>query len=358
MKIASMHETPLKVPFMSKSMPLSTASGLPQGFGALMAAALRNLGHPNFYESMVEFVRQMIPCDLWIIARYDALSKPLIVSENGMNVNAKALYSDRMWQHDPLSKRTDQADARVFSLGQLRSNGTLDRVYARYVDSTLGIEDELALLFPISDGSFLALCLDRQGNLFSQEELALARELQTMLVEMHNQHILRAIDRQVSLFLHHNTSGKPEVMIMNANNTVLYQSDTWSLAAAQAFDREPQPAEIGSVRIAETSGRDGWSLTRLNDDCPDAILAGAEVYLLRRNSFGLDDRLSHFARVHQLTQRQQEILALSLKGYSNAAIAAQLNITTGGVKNHKLRLYEKLDITTERELISAVLSHL
>ncbi|MCJ8151294.1 LuxR C-terminal-related transcriptional regulator (plasmid) [Shinella sp. B3.7] len=47
-----------------------------------------------------------------------------------------------------------------------------------------------------------------------------------------------------------------------------------------------------------------------------------------------------------------------MKGYSNAAIAAQLNITTGGVKNHKLRLYERLDITTERELISAVLSHL
>ncbi|MGX5668261.1 helix-turn-helix domain-containing protein [Rhizobium daejeonense] len=341
---------------MPATATLSTP--FPIGFGSLMAQALRDMGKPEFYESMVELVRQMIPCDFWIIARYDARSKPLIISENGMNVNAKTLYSNRLWQRDPLPQHAGRRDTRAISLRELRRDGALDTVYARYLDRTLGIQDELALLFPISGGSFLALCLDRQRDAFTDQELALARELQTILVEMHHQHIFRAIDRQVSLFLHDSGVGKPEIMILSANNTVLYKSDTWSHAATQAFERDPLPSEIGCGDIAATGGRDGWSLTRMRDGSRDAILAGADVYLLRRNAADVGDRVAEFGRLHQLTERQQQILVLSLQGHPNASIAEKLRITVGGVKNHKLRLYEKLDITSERELMSAILCHL
>jgi DNA-binding CsgD family transcriptional regulator len=341
---------------MADSFPLATA--FPVGFGSLIARALRDLGKPDFYESIVELVRQMIPCDFWIIARYDARSKPLIVSENGMNVDAKTLYSSRLWQRDPLPQHAGHGEARAVSLSELRRDGALDTVYAHYLDRTLGIQDELALLFPISDGSFVALCLDRQQDAFTDQELALARELQTILVEMHHQHILRAIDRQVSLVLHESGVGKPEVLILSGNNTVLYKSDTWSHAAIQAFEREPLPSEISCGGIAETGGRDGWSLTRMRDGSRDAILAGADVYLLRRNTADIGNRVSKFARLHRLTERQQQILVLSLQGHPNASIAEKLGITVGGVKNHKLRLYEKLDITSERELMSAILCHL
>ncbi|QRM57962.1 helix-turn-helix transcriptional regulator (plasmid) [Sinorhizobium sp. BG8] len=248
-------------------------------------------------------------------------------------------------------------DLRVFSLHELRDSGALDTIYARYLDKTLMIADELALLFPISEGSFLALCLDRQSGRFSDEELALARELQAMLIEMHHQHMLHAIEHQVSLFLHRNGLGKPEVMILSSNNTVLYKSETWSHAATQAFEREPQPEEISCGRIAETSGRDGWSLARFEGASQDAVLAGADVYLLRRNTADITERVEQFARLHQLTRRQKEIVTLSLQGHHNASIAERLNISVGGVKNHKLRLYERLDITSERELVSAILPH-
>ena len=246
---------------------------------------------------------------------------------------------------------------RAVSLQELRSNGALDTVYSHYLKTALGIEDELALLFPISDGSFLALCLDRHAQVFSETELALARELQIILVEMHHQHVLRAIDRQVSLFLHNNGLGKPEILILGCDSTVLYKSDTWSNAAMEAFEREPQPGELCCGRVAETTGRNGWSLTRLREESSDAILAGADVYLLRRNTTAVGDRISEFARLHRLTERQHQILALSVQGHPNALIAEKLSISVGGVKNHKLRLYEKLDITSERELMSAVFSH-
>jgi DNA-binding CsgD family transcriptional regulator len=52
----------------------------------------------------------------------------------------------------------------------------------------------------------------------------------------------------------------------------------------------------------------------------------------------------------ELSARERELVDLILKGHPNATIAAKLGIAAGTVKNHRARIYEKLDITTEREL--------
>jgi DNA-binding CsgD family transcriptional regulator len=52
----------------------------------------------------------------------------------------------------------------------------------------------------------------------------------------------------------------------------------------------------------------------------------------------------------ELSARERELIDLILKGHPNATIAARLNIAVGTVKNHRARIYDKLDITTEREL--------
>ena len=51
-----------------------------------------------------------------------------------------------------------------------------------------------------------------------------------------------------------------------------------------------------------------------------------------------------------LTPREREIVVLVLEGHPSATIAKRLGIGRGTVKNHRRRLYDKLDITTEREL--------
>jgi DNA-binding CsgD family transcriptional regulator len=59
-----------------------------------------------------------------------------------------------------------------------------------------------------------------------------------------------------------------------------------------------------------------------------------------------------------LTPRERDIVALVLEGYPTATIAKRLNVAHGTVKNHRLRIYEKLDITSERELFLAYLQRL
>lgn len=48
---------------------------------------------------------------------------------------------------------------------------------------------------------------------------------------------------------------------------------------------------------------------------------------------------------------------LILAGHPTANIAERLGITVGTVKNHRRRIYEKLDITTERELFLQFFQH-
>jgi DNA-binding CsgD family transcriptional regulator len=60
----------------------------------------------------------------------------------------------------------------------------------------------------------------------------------------------------------------------------------------------------------------------------------------------------------ELSSRERELVGLILSGHPTAGISARLNITVGTVKNHRRRIYEKLDITTERELFLQYFEHL
>lgn len=51
-----------------------------------------------------------------------------------------------------------------------------------------------------------------------------------------------------------------------------------------------------------------------------------------------------------LSERERQIVQLIVAGHPSATIARKLGITPGTVKNHRRHIYEKLDITTEREL--------
>lgn len=70
-----------------------------------------------------------------------------------------------------------------------------------------------------------------------------------------------------------------------------------------------------------------------------------------------NDPVSTEARVGligELTSREQDIVRLTLEGYPTIAIAKKLGLAVGTVKNHRTRIFRKLDITTERELFLSV----
>lgn len=327
---------------------------MPRGFGGLLAQTIRAIEDDDFHVHMIEGLRQMIPCDFWIVARYEPSAQPLIISDTGMGTDARAVYAEALWQLDPLPRAAASEGLRPVSLGGIRASGGLDHAYDRYLDRTLGIRDELALLFPLNAASFLALCLDRRDGAFSPAEVALAGELQAVLLETHRQHIQRRVAQEVSFLTRELGCAAEEVLILSRQNSVLFQSAGWSAAAAAAFGTTPNAARIGQGSFTATEGQAGWMLSRLAPPSRGGLLAHATIHVLRQSRSELPSRLDRFSRLHGLTPRQSEIVALALEGHPNASIARSLGLTVGGVKNHKLRLYQKLDITSERELVMAV----
>lgn len=59
-----------------------------------------------------------------------------------------------------------------------------------------------------------------------------------------------------------------------------------------------------------------------------------------------------------LTDREQQVVLLTLQGYPVIGIAQKLGLSRGTVKNHRLAIYRKLDITTERELFGQYMAEL
>jgi DNA-binding CsgD family transcriptional regulator len=58
-----------------------------------------------------------------------------------------------------------------------------------------------------------------------------------------------------------------------------------------------------------------------------------------------------------LTERQQEVLALLVQGNTMKEVAAILKITKRTVASHKYRIMERLDISSNAELIRYAIKH-
>jgi DNA-binding NarL/FixJ family response regulator len=58
--------------------------------------------------------------------------------------------------------------------------------------------------------------------------------------------------------------------------------------------------------------------------------------------------------IDKLSNREQEILQLLMKGYSYKMIAAELNITIETVRTHIKRIYEKLHVHSAQEAINKI----
>jgi ATP/maltotriose-dependent transcriptional regulator MalT len=54
-----------------------------------------------------------------------------------------------------------------------------------------------------------------------------------------------------------------------------------------------------------------------------------------------------------LTRREREILALLADGFGNKQVAARLGISTNTVKTHLEQLFDKLDVSTRTEAVTA-----
>ncbi|WP_395949437.1 LuxR C-terminal-related transcriptional regulator [Aeromonas mytilicola subsp. aquatica] len=282
------------------SQPLATDS-LTQSLTDVVDA----LHSPAFAAALVRLIQQQVAFDCALLLGVG--QRPVYLYDN-LNHQRALLFDSYLTSHfsqDPFMQALkDGLPAGVWTLAQV-SKGRLDPEYRHHFYQATGWQEEVGLILPVRGGLTLMLFLGRLDKRQSlrQEERAKLEALFPLVHSLCRQQWREAVP-------------------------LLAQS-----AAMRATDSTAKRTAKDRVQGAPAS-LDGASLK-----------AAVEQAM---TSVGGD----------RLTRRERQVASLLLQGLDTEAIAAELGIGSGTVKNHRKHLYGKLRLGSRAELFSLFLNHL
>ena len=266
-----------------------------------LTAVVDALHSPAFAAALVRLIQQQVAFDCALLLGVG--QRPVYLYDN-LNHQRALLFDSYLTSHfsqDPFMQALkDGLPAGVWTLAQV-SKGRLDPEYRHHFYQATGWQEEVGLILPVRGGLTLMLFLGRLDKRQSlrQEERARPEALFPLVHSLCRQQWREAVP-------------------------LLAQS-----AATRATDSTAKDRVLGAP-----ASLDGASLK-----------AAVEQAM---TSVGGD----------RLTRRERQVASLLLQGLDTEAIAAELGIGSGTVKNHRKHLYGKLRIGSRAELFSLFLNHL
>jgi DNA-binding CsgD family transcriptional regulator len=331
-----------------------------------LATVVSAIGNKQFYDCISRFVARALGCGQRLVMRYSAFDHPHFIVNNFMNQRAEELYLSGLFRIDPLqvAARNNRA-ASVVNLRSSSDGFETDREYLSEIFKLAFIFDELAFLLPVPGGITFALCCEKVTDAFSPEELAHADAILPMISAIHERHLDEVFTRPMRQVGNEDYSllTGDMYLILDRADIRVFASEGWqSCTAITDF----------SWKDIEKARQDGHTHLALSDNLvlhweslgPQFQIApGGTLFRVEHRSFGEISVpslsvIDAFCVAQGLTPREQEIVKLILQGFPNSKIAEKLGISTGTIKNHRWRLYYKLDITSERELFLLFLSNM
>ena len=282
------------------SQPLATDSLTPS-----LTAVVDALHSPAFAAALVRLIQQQVAFDCALLLGVG--QRPVYLYDN-LNHQRALLFDSYLTSHfsqDPFMQALkDGLPAGVWTLAQV-SKGRLDPEYRHHFYQATGWQEEVGLILPVRGGLTLMLFLGR-------------------------------LDKRQSL--------RPEE---RARLEALFPL-VHSLCRQQWREAVPLLAQSAATRATDSTAKSAAKDTVLG---APASLDGASLKAAveqAMTSVGGD----------RLTRRERQVASLLLQGLDTEAIAAELGIGSGTVKNHRKHLYGKLRLGSRAELFSLFLNHL
>ncbi|UOA16995.1 helix-turn-helix domain-containing protein [Sulfitobacter dubius] len=332
-----------------------------------LATVISAVGNQDFYDRMSRFVARALCCDQRLVMRYSAFERPNFIINNFMNPEAERLYLSGLFRIDPLQEiaRTSRTPA-IVNLRAASDGPPAGDEYLTEIFKLAFIFDELAFLLPAPGGVTFAICCEKINEAFTAEEQAHAHAMLPTIVAIHERHLDAIFSRPMQKIAGDDSTASNEdaYLILDCAGNHIFASERWqTYAACLQGDTE---REIEKARQAgETHLALSESLVLHWEPLGPQIQIAPGGMLMRVEGRSADDieasteeMIDLFCTAQALTPRESDIVKLILQGYPNSKISEQLDISAGTVKNHRWRLYYKLDITSERELFLLFLSEL
>lgn len=329
-----------------------------------LSNVVKHAGSGGFYRNLAVLLARLTGCRNYLVLRYTPHGAPSFLVNEAMSHDAVRLYLNNLYGLDPLyTLSRKNREPRVVSLRALDKDATSDKRYMRELFKSFFIFDELAILLPVPGGVSIAVCCDRQRVEFETEDRRVVEKILPVVASLHKLHLDRA-------FALASTRGDPEeagqqiaFLVLDEGGRVVHESRYWLQLGLSASVRNGILAMASAEPDGEAPTIEDY-IVRWEGLAEDFQLApnGKIVTIERRTNAAqqltLEDGLKTFSEHWHLTNRETDIIRLIIVGHPNSHIAKSLGIGLGTVKNHRHRLYNKLDITTERELFSMFLSQM
>lgn len=344
-----------------------------------LAAPVEALGQAGFEERLLAFLGRMVRHDMRTLTRYSRYDKPdyLVYSDSYPSEMAER-YLQEFYRFDPFYlywRRTERPG--IVWLGDLASPAVKQSRYMREFLSDSGVSDEIGLFLPPFGRASVALFLERRSGRFSTAERARLGRLYPLTASLYKAHVAAllggpGIGNGGDGFGNRGAkgAGKAGGLSLPATRPLLITDRSGGRVFANAAWCALEKAEGATLGHALETAR------RAVD--PQSDLGKGRI--LHRDSLAEDFRLAPggslwsleatdsddpappedpaaFFRA-DLTARELDVVSLILKGYPTLSIAQRLGLSRGTVKNHRRRIYDKLDITTERELFLAYIGRI
>ncbi len=322
--------------------------------GHSLGGATSALGTETFERQLADFLGHMISHDMMTIARYSAVGAPQFLAHSA-NYSPELVqrYLDLYHLFDPYAeywKETGKPGP-VF-LGDLASGRRKAGRYIREFLPEAGIADEMGIFLPPLAGSSLAFFFESVDRRFAKTDRELLGALYPLVANLYQAHLTVLFSTPRNGAASSPSTDQP-MLITDEAGRALWATSSWTELPAAARSKV-------EVLARETAG-DSFKIRPLDDsrhliseplhtdDGPKRLLWAVQSTMA---AAAIADPVADGMRTFDgaLTKREREIVELILKGYPTSLIAERLCVSRGTVKNHRRRIYDKLDITSEREL--------
>lgn len=327
-----------------------------EGAFAVLGHAASCVGRADFHEGLLAAVGRLFPHDLRAMMRYSRYSGPDVLENGDYGPNFIQFYEAELYPYDPFYRYWQESEQPgVVVLSRLATTELDRNRYVNIVLSEMRITDEMGFFLPPVGRSSVALFFDRCGGRFTTQEIALARAVYPLLAGLHQAHVNAILggagggEASWSVL----SPSRPTRVLDRAGHEVFRNDDWRRFAAEHAGDLESALAGIAASGAAQAGVGPGLILHRAPLPADFGIAPGGSTDTIE--TLGLaparpGEPALPAALAQNLTSREQEIVQMILQGYPTASIAERLGLSKGTVKNYRRRIYEKLDITTEREI--------
>lgn len=316
------------------------------------SAVVDRLGKHDFYDRLLDMIGAQVPHDLAALVRYSKGARPDLVLPRIELTEVFETYREHFYAFDPFYHHwRGTGEEGVFRLRAMDASLSRTR-YAREFLRPAEIYDEIAVFLPKIGDASPTLILDRARGAFSEKEVARIRAAYPLLASLHRRHI------SMLVLSSHDTDMSPlgfvgVSRIVDQHNQTVLASRAWEhIVASGEADMAEAIRSIdarGPCAVAIARGRT-LRRTRLPGDFGPAPNGYFDEVVVAPRDYSAPSWRLPPALSEKLTPREIDIVGLMLKGHPVIDIAAKLGLGRGTVKNYRHRIYDKLDITTEREL--------